>query len=198
MIFRTLLVCAGLLYTLTAYSQVANETSLVGVVTDATAKAVVGAEVSAVNQGTRDTYNTTTNEQGYYSIPFVRTGRYELTVRHPGFQTFRAVEIEVVTNQTVRTDVQLKLGEVQQTVTVEAGATAIRTDDASVSSTINTQSVENLPLNGRDPLKLATTTAGVIQGLKPANGVPPGQGLHRRGYPGNSEQRVTRWHQYCE
>ena len=155
--------------------QVANQTSLVGNVTDSSGNIIQGAAVTALNTGTQETLNATTNEQGFYNIQFIRTGTYEITVQHPGFQTFRATRVEVGTNQTVRTDVVLQVGELKQTVSVEAVAAAIKTDDASVSETIGTRAVAELPLNGRDPLKLATITAGVISGLKPANGVPPGQ-----------------------
>ncbi len=155
--------------------QIANQTALVGSVTDGTGKAVAGATVTALSTGTRDTYTAKTGDQGFYNIQFIRPGTYELTVQSQGFQTFKASNVQVGTDQTVRTDVALRIGELKQMVSVEAVAQVIKTDDASVSDTINTRSVAELPLNGRDPLKLATITAGVIQGLKPTNGVPPGQ-----------------------
>src|SRR5213593_4558211 len=93
-----------------AKAQIATTTALVGTVTDASGKVVPGATVTAVNTGTRDTYTTTTNEQGYYNIQFVRVGTYDLTVTQPGFQTYKykATGIQVETNQIVRNDVVLK------------------------------------------------------------------------------------------
>ena len=88
-----------------AYAQVANQTALVGIVTDATGKAVVTSAVSALNTGTGDVYNTTTSETGVYSIQSIRTGVYDITVKEPGFRTFRATRVQVDTNQVVRTDV---------------------------------------------------------------------------------------------
>jgi hypothetical protein len=93
-----------------AYAQVANQTALVGNVIDATGRAVAAAAVSAVNTGTGDTYNTTTNDDGFYSIQSIRNGTYEITIQQPGFQTFKAIKVEVDTNQTVRTDVTLRVG----------------------------------------------------------------------------------------
>jgi hypothetical protein len=71
----------------------------------------------------------------------------------------------------------LTIGSVAESVTVEASASVIRTDDASVSEIITTREISDLPLNGRDPMRLAITTAGVIPGLKATDGVPPGQGF---------------------
>jgi Carboxypeptidase regulatory-like domain len=93
-----------------AGAQLANQTALVGTVTDASAAVIPGATVVAVNVGTQDRYETTTNAQGYYNIQFIMIGRYEVTVTLSGFQTFRATGIEVGTNQIVRQDAILQVG----------------------------------------------------------------------------------------
>ncbi len=61
-----------------AYAQLATTTALVGTVTDTSGQTVPGAKVTAVNPGTGDTYNTMTNDQGYYNIQFVRDGTYNI------------------------------------------------------------------------------------------------------------------------
>jgi hypothetical protein len=160
-----------------ARAQIATTTSLVGTVTDSSGKTVIGAKVVAVNTGTLDTYSTQTNEQGYYRIEFIRIGSYKLNVEQPGFQKIEKTNISVAINQVVRNDFTLAVGAVSQSVTIEASASAIRTDDASVSELLSTRAVEDLPLNGRNPLRLAVTTPGVVFGLKPTNGVPPGEGF---------------------
>ena len=85
-------------------------------------------------------------------------GDYNLTIEQPGFQVSKVNGIHVSTNQVVRTDVTLKVGNVVESVTVQATATAIKTDDATVSEIIATRSVADLPLNGRDPMSLAVTS----------------------------------------
>jgi outer membrane receptor protein involved in Fe transport len=105
----------------------------------------------------------------------VRIGKYELTVQRPGFYTFKATEVEVKINETVRTDVALKIGDVLQTITVDGAPAPVKTDEAGVSEIINMRDVADLPLNGRDPLRLAVLVPGVLPGQKPTNGVPPGQ-----------------------
>ena len=63
-----------------ASAQLASQTALVGTVTDSGGLVVPGAQVVAVNTGTKDTYEATTNSEGNYHIPFVRPGRYEITI----------------------------------------------------------------------------------------------------------------------
>ncbi len=170
------------LLAVTASAQLATTTSLVGTVTDSTGKVIPDAKVTAVETGTSTVYATATNAQGYYSIEFVRVGTYNITVEQPGFQKVTETGIQVDINQTVRTDVTLKVGAVSQSVTVEATATAIKTDDATVSEILTTRAVSELPLNTRDPMSLAVTTPGVLQGTKSSlTGVPPGEDFNGAG-----------------
>ena len=104
------------LLTASAYAQLATTTSLVGTVSDTSGKSIPNAKITAVEAGTQDTYNTTTTEQGYYSIGFVRVGTYNITVECPGFQKVTQTGILVEINQTVRTDVTLAVGTISQSV----------------------------------------------------------------------------------
>ena len=156
-------------------AQVANNTSLVGTVTDANG-VVMGAKVTAVNAGTNDTYSATTDEQGNYSITFVREGTYSITTEQVGFRKSVQNGILVENNRTVRTDIRLDVGSVSQSVVVNAAVPPISTDEATLAETINSRSVVDLPLNGRDTLKLAATTSNVIIGPKSSQtSVPPGE-----------------------
>ena len=158
-----------------AFAQLANTTSLVGDVIDAAGAAVPGATVTAVNAATGDTYASTTGQDGSYRIEFLKIGTYTLTVKHEGFSTMATKGVAVDMNQTVRTDFTLKIGAVTDKVEVIASNPPISTDEASIRETISAQAMGELPLNGRDALQLAITTPGVIQGLKGANGTPPGE-----------------------
>jgi hypothetical protein len=157
------------------FGQIASTTALVGTITDATGRSVPDASVTAVHTQTQDSLETTTNEEGLYTFQFVRIGTYELTVQRAGFQAHKATGITVSVNEVVRTDIVLQVGEMFQSVTVDGSPAPVKTDDASVSAIINMLDVANLPLNGRDPLRLAVSVAGVLPGLKPTNLVPPGQ-----------------------
>ena len=154
----------GLVFATNAAAQLASQTALVGTVTDSGNLVVPGAQVVAVNVGTKDTYEATTNAEGYYNIQFVRTGKYEITVTVAGFQTFKASGVEVANNQVVRTNAVLKVGGVTESVNVEATAQVLTTDSAVVSETIGKRAIVDLPLNGRNVWNLAATTPGVLAG----------------------------------
>jgi len=146
-----------------AAAQLASQTALVGTVTDSSGAVLPGASVVAVNAGTRDTYETTTNAEGYYNIQFVRIGVYEITVTLSGFQTSKVTGVEVTTNQITRTNVAMKVGQVNESINVVASSPILDTDSARISETIGTRAVRDLPLNGRNVWSLANTTPGVLQ-----------------------------------
>ena len=155
----------GLLLTTAAYAQLASQTALVGTVSDAGGLVLPGASVVAVNVGTRDTYEATTNAEGDYYIQFVKPGKYEISVTVNGFQTFKATGVDVASNQVVRTNAAMQVGGVNESVTVESRAQVLDTDRATVSETISQRAIVELPLSGRNVWSLASTTPGVLGGL---------------------------------
>ena len=179
--FAALVLTAFLTLTTGLYGQIATTTSLVGTVTDSTGQVVPNAKVTAVETGTGDTYNAQTNTTGSYRIDFVRVGMYNVSVEQPGFQKVTKAGIQVDINQTVRTDFALQVGAVTQSVTVEAAAAAIKTDDATVSEVLSTRAVAELPLSFRDPMQLALTTPTVLGGSTNLTGVPPGERFNGAG-----------------
>ena len=147
-----------------AAAQLASQTGLVGNVTDAGGGVLPGATVTAVNVGTQATLAGVTNEAGVYQFNAVPLGRYEITITLQGFQTFKATNIEVGGNQVVRQDAVLSVGELSETVTVEAANTTLQTDRAAVSQTVEARAVVDLPSSGRNVWQLAATTPGVLRG----------------------------------
>ncbi|MEO8372619.1 MAG: TonB-dependent receptor [Candidatus Solibacter sp.] len=166
---------ACLTLALCSYGQIATITSLVGTVTDSSGKAIAGAKITAVEAATLDQYTALTNEDGNYRIDFVRVGTYDITAEFQGFSRIKHSGSIVSINQIVRNNFTMSPGSVQESVTVEAVAQLIRTDDATVSATITSKQIAELPMNGRNVLMLATTTPGVLAGTKGTQGVPPGQ-----------------------
>ena len=172
--------CLSLAASLSA--QLATTTSLVGTITDSTGNVIPNAKVTAVETGTSDRYSGVTNGQGYYSLEFVRVGKYNVTAENPGFQKITKTNILVEINRSVRTDFMLPVGTQTDSVTVEAVSTAIKTDEASISEIMSTRAIAELPLNGRDPLQVARMTAGVLPGAKSSvTANPPGEDFNGAG-----------------
>jgi hypothetical protein len=155
----------SLLLATAAAAQLATQTALVGTVTDSGGLVLPGAQVVAVNVGTQDKYEATTNGEGYYNIQFVRAGKYEITVTLSGFQTVTSKGVEIGNNQVVRTNAALPPGGVVETIIVEAKPSVLNTDSATVMETIGARTIKDLPLNGRNVWNLAATTPGVLTGL---------------------------------
>ena len=161
-----LLVClSAVAHSAEAEAQLASQTALVGTVTDRDGGVVPGAQVVAVNVGTKDTYEAMTNAEGYYQMQFVRTGTYDVTVTLAGFQTFRATGVAVANNQVVRTNAVMQLGALAESVVVTGASPVIATDTHAISETINERAIVELPLAGRNVWNLASSTPGVQAGL---------------------------------
>src|SRR5215813_1661335 len=100
----------------------------VGTVHDSSGAVVAGAAVRLTNLGENTWQETKTSSAGDYEFQNVKPGSYSVTVNHPGFRTFRSKGVTVVARQTLRVDASLEVGEVAETVEVEAQAGVIATD----------------------------------------------------------------------
>jgi carboxypeptidase family protein len=149
-----------------ALAQQASTTSLIGRVTDANGAAIPNATVKAVEERTKETYTRATNVAGLYYFELVRIGTYTISASANGFGTTTREGVAVETNQLVRTNFELKVGQVTEQIVVTGAAPPIATDEASVSEVLNQRAVANLPMNGRDVLRMAALTPGVIPGMK--------------------------------
>src|ERR1700680_4642827 len=155
--------------------QVASSTTLVGTVTDNSGAVVAGADVIAVQNATKVSYHGKTTASGDYSLPYVDVGTYTITVQAADFDKVVHSNVLVEVNATVRTDFSLKVGSVSNEVTVNDSPPPLATDDAALTQTLSTDAINNLPIPGHDSLKLALTTAGVIQSGDVTVGDPPGE-----------------------
>lgn len=157
-------------------AQVANNTALVGTVTDPSGAPVSGVTVTAVNEATKVNYPGSTNAEGYYSITFIVPGTYDVTVEQSGFTTLTKTGRIVTINAALRTDFKLEVGATTTSVTVSATPPPIATDDATLGETFSTKAVEDLPLIGHNALDVAATASNVMIGPTSSySGVPPGE-----------------------
>ena len=104
-------------------------------------EAIAGAKITAVDTATSDSYSVLTNQDGNYRIDFVRRNLRRFR-RFPGFAAVKHLGSIVTINQIVRNDFSLKPGSVQESITVEATSTMIKTDDdATVSATLTSKQI---------------------------------------------------------
>lgn len=131
-----------------------------GTITDATGAIVPGATVTLTNVDKNVSRDTVSNDSGIYGFVDVLPGPYTLRISKPGFNTVNQPKFIVYVNQTATYNFTLAVGSTQQEVTVEAAAIQVQASTAELGTVINTQAVNDLPLNGRNFTQLLTLTPG--------------------------------------
>ncbi len=143
----------------------AQQSTIVGRVTDTSGAAVIGANITTTNVNTGETWKISTDGAGQYTVPDLKAGNYQVMAEKQGFdrKTIDGIGLEV---QAVRTvNIELAVGAVTEHTTVSAEATALQTSEASVSTLFEEKLVEELPLNGRDFLQLQLLSPGTQAGV---------------------------------
>ena len=151
-----------------ARAQVAVTATVSGFVTDPSGAVVPGATVTIVNKGTGLTRSAETSSTGSYVFPGLPVGDYEITVTKAGFRAYKQSGITLQVNQQLGVDVALQLGDVSQTVEVVAQATLLQTETSSLGQVVEQRRLEDLPLDGRNPVALVSLVAGATIVYAPA------------------------------
>ncbi len=156
-----------MLCVLTAFSAVTlfaqYRAGLQGTVTDPNGSVVPDATVTLTSNETNIPHVATTTGSGTYTIPSLAPGNYRLTAEKAGFSRKELKSVTVLAEQTESINIQLDVGQVSQTVTVDAGvAPTIDTETATIGGTITSRDVQNLPSFGRDPFQLVRLAPGVF------------------------------------
>lgn len=135
-----------------------------GTVKDTAGAVVPGAKVTLVDVATKDQKEASTNEDGGFTINEVRPGTYNVVVEGSGFKKLNVTNVEVhVDTPVALNSLTLEAGGIAETVSVTASdaQSLIRSEDARLSTTVDVKQVQDLPLNGRNPINLAGGMAGV-------------------------------------
>jgi len=132
-----------------------------GYVRDASGAIVPNAKVTAVSAKQGLTRTTNSNTTGYYEFVAIPAGTYDITVESTGFQNQTQNGVELQANQNLRLDVQLRVGDVREEVSVSSSATLVNTATATLAATVDTRRVLDLPLNGRNIMSLTQILPGV-------------------------------------
>jgi carboxypeptidase family protein/TonB-dependent receptor-like protein len=139
--------------------------SIVGTLTDATGAVVPRAAVTVTNTSTGLSRQATTDDAGYYSIPNLPEGTYDLSVSAGGFRPYTQKGVNVSINNVTRINPTIQVGAVNEQVTVEASTAVLQTTKADVSVSLDTRSMENLPLAGYRNFQ---TLINLVPGATPA------------------------------
>src|SRR5438105_8527829 len=160
---------------------------LQGVVHDPNGAVVTKATVTARNTATNVSREATTNDDGFYKIVNLTPGEYEITVSVSGYKTAVIQAVHLTVGQTANQDISLEVGDVTARVTVTTAApNVVETTNTAVSSTIDRQRIENLPINERNYLSFALTSSMVGRDNGRPIGPAPTSGLNFGGQRGRS------------
>jgi hypothetical protein len=134
--------------------------SIVGTVTDPSGAVVPACKVTVTETETQLTRETVCSEMGHYVVASIRPTTYSLTVETQGFRTYTQKPIVLQANQSLTVDVVLKVGETTDTVVVEASAQQVDTTTATIAEVVDQTRINELPLDGRNPVQLISLVAG--------------------------------------
>jgi hypothetical protein len=137
---------------------------ITGIVKDPSGAVVGGARVTIRNEATGFVRETTSNESGVYTAPNLPPGYYTITVEAQGFKRFEKIHNKMDAGVPLNVSVELSVGAVSEVINVEASVANLQTESATVGKTVERQQIENLSLNGRNPIFLAQLKAGVRGG----------------------------------
>ncbi len=160
----------ALLATVLPLAAQVERATILGTITDNSGSVVPGATVTVINAGTQEKRVAKSGDRGDYEVQALNIGAYEVWVEQPGFQKEVVSGIVLVVNQRARIDVRLQIGAVTQELTVQAVATLVQTDDATVGQLIDERKITELPIPAnRNMFRLALLSGGMSRG--PASSV---------------------------
>ncbi len=167
----------GVLFLTVSVGAQSSTSRITGTVSDGTGSFVEGAMVTLTNESTGVTFTQITTNDGVYAFTSLTAGRYTIAVEQSGFkktvQTGNVLEVSTPLN----VDLVLEIGGVNEVVTVVSDRETIQTNTATLGNVVDQKTIENLPLNGRNPLNLVLQEPGVVQRSAGA----AGSGVHING-----------------
>ena len=136
--------------------------TITGTISDQSGAAIAGANVTAKSVERGITNSATSNESGLFRISNLPVGNYELRIEKEGFQTSTYPAFTLVLNQVARIDVEMKVGQISQTIEVSGAAPVLKTEATQVDTIINASTNDNLPLASRNYVQLTLLAPGSV------------------------------------
>lgn len=143
--------------------------TVIGTVTDATGAVLGGAKVTLVSEATSLSRAVTTDTHGEFTAPSLPTGAYTVSAEAQGFKTAAVTHVQLGVDQRIRVDLRLEIGDMTETVRIEATTPLLQASSSDLATTVDTKQIETLPLNGRNFVQLTRTVPGVARGIPGAN-----------------------------
>ena len=169
----------------------AQGSGIQGVVTDDSGGVIPGAQVAVTNTATGVENSVQTNERGFYSVPLLNPGTYNVTAVSEGFAGATRENLKLDVQQIARVDFRLSVGTVTEVIEVSAAAALLESEQATMGQVIENKRIVEMPLNKRNYLELAQLSVGILPGATVGAGTRPGRdeagfsGMGMRGYQNN-------------
>jgi hypothetical protein len=135
--------------------------SISGVVTDKSGAVISGASVVATNTLTGVQTSQKTDSKGFYNLPTLAVGTYDLEIKQVGFKTYRQTGIVIDANSALRVDASLAVGSISEKIEVSTDAAQVETQSTQMGEVIDGSKMTSVPLNGRSYLDLLALQPGV-------------------------------------
>jgi hypothetical protein len=175
-LFARISVLFGLLVLVSALRAQVDSGTILGVVRDASGAVIPDAKITVRNEGTSLAQTTTTSASGTYVFTPLKIGTYSVEAEKEGFKRQRRAGLELNIQEQLVADFILSVGDVASQVEVTAAAPLLQTESGSVGQVVESKTINDLPLNGRNYTFLARLVPGATVGQ------PEGRGLNANGW----------------
>ncbi len=167
---------ACLLFSLPAMAQTGGAGALTGTVTDQQGAIVSGAEITVTNEATGAKRTAVSQDNGDYAVPQLLPGAYRVEFSGAGFKTAVKSGLRINVTETSRLDVQLEVGQVNETIVVTSEAALLQTESAALGRVADQMVVSNLPLSTRNYTQIVTLSPGIAAGVARSDALGRGSG----------------------
>jgi len=145
----------------------AQTARLTGRITDPSGAVVPGVKIVVTNVENSSRRETVSNDEGYYTVPLLQPGNYQVTAQKEGFKPINQSGLTLEVQQVARLDFALEIGTTSEEVRITSAAPLLESETSSLGKVIDEQRIQNLPLLGRNPYSLVA----LVPGARPASGL---------------------------
>lgn len=138
-----------------------DNSSIAGTITDSSGAVIAGAKISVISELTGAEHKTVSNASGFYTIAGLAPGKYTVIVTSAGFGKVTRTNNNLDPSIPATVNLSLPIGKTDQQIEITANETALQADSSTLGRVITSSQADNLPLNGRNPIYLALTKAGI-------------------------------------